>query len=46
VGASDRLTQVPIERYGHCKFEVEELLNAFSRLIEEIPEPATLVAHR
>ena len=45
-GASDRLTQVPVERYGHCKFEVNELLNAFSSLIEKIPEPVTLVAHR
>lgn len=45
-GATDHLTQVPIERYGHCKFEASELLNAFSNLIEEIPEPVTLVAHR
>jgi pimeloyl-ACP methyl ester carboxylesterase len=45
-GATGRLTQVPVERYGHCQFEVNELLNAFSSLIEKIPEPATLVAHR
>ena len=45
-GDAARLTQTGIERYGHCSFEANELLNAFSGLIEEIPEPAALIAHR
>jgi len=31
-----RLTQIPVERYGHCSFEARELLGAFSTLMEKM----------
>ena len=45
-GAADHLTQVTVERYGHCNFEASELLSAFSSLIQQIPAPPALVARR
>ena len=38
-GATARLTQVAVERYGHCNFEASELLGAFSSLMERITPP-------
>ena len=38
-GASARLTQNPVERYGHCNFGASELLGAFSELMERVARP-------
>jgi pimeloyl-ACP methyl ester carboxylesterase len=38
-GASARLTQHAVERYGHCAFERGELLGAFSSLIDKVARP-------
>jgi pimeloyl-ACP methyl ester carboxylesterase len=32
-GASDRLVQLPVSRYGHCNFEDHEVLDAFMGLV-------------
>ena len=36
-GASDFLTEVPVEGYGHCDFTMEEILRAFGLMVQ----PAT-----
>ncbi|HET6777942.1 MAG TPA: prolyl oligopeptidase family serine peptidase [Gemmatimonadales bacterium] len=41
-GAGSRLTQIEVERYGHCSFEAAEVLGAFSDLIGRIPQPLAL----
>ncbi len=41
-GATARLTQNAVERYGHCSFETSELLGAFSSLADRIPGPVAL----
>jgi pimeloyl-ACP methyl ester carboxylesterase len=41
-GATSRLTQTTVERYGHCNFEASELLGAFSSLVDRIPSPAAV----
>lgn len=38
-GATPRLAQNAVERYGHCNFEAIELLGAFSSLMNRIPGP-------
>jgi pimeloyl-ACP methyl ester carboxylesterase len=35
-GAAARLTQIPIERHGHCNFQVPEVLGAFTTLRNKI----------
>jgi pimeloyl-ACP methyl ester carboxylesterase len=42
-GAGAELTQVPVERYGHCTFELAEVLGAFHTLWDRIPDhPAAI----
>jgi pimeloyl-ACP methyl ester carboxylesterase len=41
-GASARLTQMAVERYGHCNFEATEVLGAFSSLMERVTPPLAL----
>jgi len=43
-GSAARLTQTAIERYGHCSFEAEELLQAFSSLVSKVPGPLAVAA--
>lgn len=38
---SSRLTQIELERPGHCTFEADELLHAFAELWSEIGPPST-----
>jgi pimeloyl-ACP methyl ester carboxylesterase len=35
-GASQYLTQITLERYGHCAFEAEEVLSAFLALVNQV----------
>jgi hypothetical protein len=35
VGASDFLTEVPVEGYGHCNFTTEEILRAFGLMVQQ-----------
>jgi hypothetical protein len=39
-GASEKLTQRTVERYGHCDFQSGEVLSAFSALIDRVAPPA------
>jgi hypothetical protein len=32
-GHSDNLTVLPVDRYGHCNFTVEEVLGSFTILL-------------
>ena len=41
-GANSRLTQIEVQRYGHCSFEGAEVLGAFSNLIGRIAQPLAL----
>ncbi|HJR17366.1 MAG TPA: prolyl oligopeptidase family serine peptidase, partial [Gemmatimonadales bacterium] len=41
-GAMARLTQLPVERYGHCNFQANEVLGAFSSLIDKVAPPLAL----
>jgi hypothetical protein len=42
-GATAQFTQVDIDRFGHCTFEAQELLDAFSQLWVSIgPRPVAL----
>ena len=41
-GASARLTQIAVERYGHCNFDATEVLGAFSSLMERVTPPLAL----
>ncbi len=41
-GASGRLTQIPVDRYGHCSFEAPEVLGAFSTLMDQVARPLAL----
>ena len=34
-GASDFLTEVPVEDYGHCNFTTEEILRAFGLMVQQ-----------
>jgi hypothetical protein len=43
-GAGDRLTVMPIERYGHCAFEAPEVLGAFDALWGKVTPTGALVA--
>jgi pimeloyl-ACP methyl ester carboxylesterase len=43
-GASTRLSQTPVDRYGHCAFQAGELLGAFSTLIEKVAPPVAATA--
>jgi pimeloyl-ACP methyl ester carboxylesterase len=44
-GATTRLSQSTIERYGHCSFQASELLGALSTLIDKLgPRTALLIA--
>ena len=43
-GATARLTQNAVERYGHCSFEASELLGAFSSLMDRVPRPLAAAA--
>jgi pimeloyl-ACP methyl ester carboxylesterase len=44
-GATAKFTQLDVDRFGHCTFEAQELLGAFSRLWESIgPRPVALRA--
>jgi hypothetical protein len=38
-GATSHLTQNAVERYGHCAFQAEELLGAFSTLVNKVAVP-------
>jgi pimeloyl-ACP methyl ester carboxylesterase len=42
---SANLTEIPVERFGHCSFEAAELLSAFTALWSQIPDhPVALVS--
>ena len=42
-GSSAKFTQIDVDRFGHCSFEGQELLTAFSQLWESIgPRPMAL----
>ena len=41
-GTSSQLTQIEVERYGHCRFEAAEVLGAFSNLIGRVAQPLAL----
>jgi pimeloyl-ACP methyl ester carboxylesterase len=41
-GSSSRLTQIEVERYGHCSFEAAEVLTAFSNLMGRVTLPMAL----
>ena len=43
-GASVRLTQTALDRYGHCSFEAAELFGAFDTLMEKVPRTAVTLA--
>jgi dienelactone hydrolase len=45
-GATARLTQIPVERYGHCNFESSELVGAFTSLIDRVTRPLAVHASR
>ena len=42
MGTSSQLTQIEVERYGHCSFEAAEVLGAFSNLIGRVTQPLAL----
>ena len=42
MGTSSQLTQIEVERYGHCSFEAAEVLGAFSNLIGRVMQPLAL----
>jgi len=44
VGATARLSQSGISRYGHCAFQGSELLAAFSTLIQKVGPPVAAMA--
>jgi pimeloyl-ACP methyl ester carboxylesterase len=44
VGATARLSQSSISRYGHCAFQGGELLAAFSTLIQKVGPPVAAMA--
>jgi histidyl-tRNA synthetase len=42
-GSAAKFTQIDVDRFGHCSFEGQEVLAAFSRLWESIgPRPMAL----
>jgi pimeloyl-ACP methyl ester carboxylesterase len=41
-GSSSHLTQIEVERYGHCSFEAAEVLTAFSNLMGRVTLPMAL----
>ena len=41
-GSSSQLTQIEVERYGHCSFEAAEVLGAFSSLMGRVTQPLAL----
>jgi len=41
-GSSSHLTQIEVERYGHCSFEAAEVLAAFSNLMGRVTLPMAL----
>jgi histidyl-tRNA synthetase len=42
-GSSAKFTQIDVDRFGHCSFQGQELLTAFSQLWESIgPRPIAL----
>jgi pimeloyl-ACP methyl ester carboxylesterase len=41
-GSSSQLTQIEVERYGHCSFETAEVLGAFSNLMGRVTQPLAL----
>jgi pimeloyl-ACP methyl ester carboxylesterase len=41
-GSMSRLTQIEIERHGHCSFQGAEVLGAFSNLIARVTQPLAL----
>ena len=41
-GSSSQLTQIEVERYGHCNFEAAEVLGAFSNLMGRVTQPLAL----
>jgi pimeloyl-ACP methyl ester carboxylesterase len=41
-GATARLLQNAVERYGHCNFEAGELLGAFASLMSRVASPLTV----
>jgi len=41
-GATSSLTQNAVERYGHCNFEANELIGAFSSLIGRVRGPVAV----
>ena len=41
-GSSSHLTQIEVERYGHCSFEAAEVLAAFSDLMGRVTLPMAL----
>ncbi len=41
-GATARLTQNAVERYGHCNFEAAELLGSFSTLMSKVTLPVAV----
>jgi len=43
-GATARLSQSGISRYGHCAFQGSELLAAFSTLIQKVGPPVAAMA--
>jgi alpha-beta hydrolase superfamily lysophospholipase len=44
-GQDAQLTEIPVERFGHCSFQAAELLSAFATLWNQIPDhPVTLVS--
>lgn len=44
-GQSPRLTEIPVERFGHCTFQAAEVIGGFTTLWNQIPDhPVTLVS--
>jgi pimeloyl-ACP methyl ester carboxylesterase len=41
-GATARLIQNAVERYGHCNFEASELLGAFGSLMDRVTRPLAI----
>jgi hypothetical protein len=40
--STSQLTQIKVERYGHCNFQAAEVLGAFSNLIGRVARPLAL----
>jgi pimeloyl-ACP methyl ester carboxylesterase len=41
-GSSSRITQIEVDRYGHCSFEAGEVLSAFADLVSRVAQPMAL----